>query len=88
MISNEIVLDRTAQAELLKFAFNQICCQADWKAPIDAVVPWDLANVYGKAIAHMTGTEPIYGAQHFDDRGAVVVRITAIGYRAGPCGDH
>jgi hypothetical protein len=75
-----------AYALLLQTAFNQICDEQDWKAPIDATVPWEAANVYMDAISHMTATTAKCEQVRID--GQVYARLTSIGYRMGPAGDH
>jgi hypothetical protein len=70
--------------EILRAAFNQICNPVDWKGPINAVVPACLADLYCEAIKFMTATDPVRFGN--EDRG--FVRLIALGYRAGPAGDH
>lgn len=67
---------------LLRCAFNQVCDPQDWKGPIDCIVPWDGANIYMQAIQFMTGVKPTF--VKIGDN----ARLTCIGYRAGPAGDH
>jgi hypothetical protein len=46
-------------AELMSFAFNQIAADpVDHTQPIDAVVYWDVANVYMQAVQYVTGHTP------------------------------
>jgi len=75
-----IRVTNTQHADLMRFAFNQVCNQEDWKAPIDCLVPWELANVYIDAITFMTGVRPSYL------KDGSMCRLTCIGYRAGPAG--
>jgi hypothetical protein len=77
------VIDMEAHAALMRFAFEQICNKDDWKEPVDCVVPWTTANLYGQAITFMTATAPVYGTPYLHE-GQQMVRITADGYRAGP----
>lgn len=73
-------------ADLYRKAFDHVCDPADWKAEIDCVVPYQLANLYMQAIEFMTGVEPVglgrVSMPRLDDG----YRITCIGYRRGPCG--
>lgn len=66
---------------LMQFAFNQVCDPADWKAPIDCMVPWDTANIYMQAVEFMTGVKPevvrMFGH---------CAHLTCVGYRMGPAG--
>lgn len=67
-------------AELYRVAFAQVHDPEDWKAPIDCMVPWELANLYMQAIEFMTGVKP--EAVKYD----TMYRLTCCGYRNGPCG--
>lgn len=84
-MSKPIVVTNDAVAELYRAAFNQVCNKEDWKAPIDCVVPYDLANLYMQAIEFMTGVRPDGEMQPLG-RGQMY-RLTCCGYRNGPCGD-
>lgn len=42
-----------AYASLLFTAFEQVCNVFDRRGPIDALVPWEAANVYMDAIEYM-----------------------------------
>ena len=68
--------------EELKEYFEKVQNPNDWKAPINALV--DPADVDGvtEAVIFYTGTIPEY------KRSGKQVRVTAVGYRMGPCGDH
>jgi hypothetical protein len=70
-------------AELMRFAFNQICNPDDWKGPICATVTWDTANVYMQAVEFMTATKAACERFKDDPR---LCNITSPGYRAGPAG--
>ena len=80
----EVNIDQVA--DLYRKAFDQVCDPDDWKAEIDCVVPYQLANLYMQAIEFMTGVEPVglgrVSMPRLDDG----YRITCIGYRRGPCG--
>jgi uncharacterized heparinase superfamily protein len=75
-------------------AFNQICDPNDWKGPIDAIVPAMQFKVYADSVEFMTGTEAVIherdetGRRMYDTAGNQLFRMTSVGYRAGPCGDH
>lgn len=75
-----------AYAMLLQFAFNQICDKQDWKGPIDCLVPWEAASTYVEAIKWMTATSP--ECKHVIHSGQSYARLTSVGYRMGPAGDH
>lgn len=68
---------------LLRLAFAQIHNPADWKAPIDCIVPFAAAATYMEAILFMTGVAPISERSGYNS-----YRLKCVGYRAGPCGDH
>lgn len=77
------------QARLTK-AFDLVCDHGDWKRPIDALVfDMDLDAVgltvedVREAVIHFTATVPVVRHPSF-----ACWRFTAIGYRAGPAGDH
>lgn len=72
-------------ADLYRKAFDHVANPADWKAPIDCTVPWDVANVYMQAIEFMTGVRP---SSEYVAGYPALARLTCIGYRAGPCGDY
>lgn len=74
-----IELSIQQHAELMRFAFAQICDPKDWKGPIDAIVPWDCANVYMQAVQFMTAVQPVC-----ERVSGNMARITCIGYRRGP----
>lgn len=71
---------------LLRTAFDQICDKQDWKNPVNALVPWDAANIYVQAVEHMTGA-PVK-ADFVRKEGLSFAHITCVGYRMGPAGDH
>lgn len=73
-------------ADLYRKAFDHVCNQADWKAEIDCVVPFELANLYMQAIEFMTGVKPVGVGRTKVEGLADGYRITCIGYRRGPCG--
>lgn len=74
-------------AELMRAAFNHVCDPNDWKAPVDAIVPWGLANIYIDAIRFMTATIPT-AERCADVTGNPSFRLQSVGYRMGPAGDH
>lgn len=78
-------VSRDNVADLYRAAFAQIHDPADWKAPIDCVVPYELANIYVQAIEFMVGVKPNAEAVRDDVIGRAF-RLTCVGYRAGPCG--
>lgn len=82
-MSLQITVTDQQAAEIYRAAFDQVCNPDDWKAPIDCIVPWGLANLYMNAIEFMTGVTP-----QFERLENGSTRLTCIGYRMGPCGDH
>lgn len=79
----QTIITTEQHTALMQFAFDQVCNKADWKAPIDCVVPYELANVYMQAIEFMTGVKPEAEQTKLGD-----FRLTCCGYRLGPCGDN
>lgn len=67
--------------EQLADAFDIVKNAEHWKNPIDAVVPRDMTDVLGRAIPWFTGTEASFSDTAKPDE----VRVTAMGYWAGPC---
>lgn len=59
---------------LMHLAFDQVCDPTDWKLPIDATVPWLVANVYMDAIEFMVGAQPKY------EKIGNMARLTSPGY--------
>lgn len=72
-------------AQLMRSAFDQVCDPADWKAPIDCIVPVGAEQLYTQAIVFMTATYPNQN-RCSDATGNPSWRLTSIGYRAGPAG--
>jgi hypothetical protein len=64
--------------------FRLVANPVDWKAPIDTLVPTktDLAMLVD-AIEFFTATKPIITYAGLDG-----FHVVAVGYRAGPAGDH
>ena len=61
--------------------FALVSNQEDWKAPIDALVPEGVCqHCIADAVVHFTGTVPEF------ERTPGGMRVTAVGYRNGPCG--
>jgi hypothetical protein len=71
--------------DLLRDAYHLVCNQADIRGPIDCIVPHWMVGIVVEAIKFMTATVPIC---HTVPGREDVVRVTSIGYRAGPAGDH
>jgi malate synthase len=68
---------------LMQAAFALVQNSADWKAPIDALVPWELANVCMQSIEFMTATRA-QCSRVTGPNGEDLAHLRAIGYRAGP----
>lgn len=71
-------------AVVYRAAFDQVCDPADWRGPINCLVPWDVANIYMQAIEFMTGVKP--ECTHTVDSGRRSAHLVCVGYRNGPCG--
>lgn len=71
--------------DIYRATFNHVCDPVDWKAPVDCVVPYDLANLYMQAIEFMTGVKPNAEVARHAVFGRAF-RLYCVGYRAGPCG--
>lgn len=76
-----ITVNQQAHAEVLRAVFAKCHDPADWKGPIDVIVPWDAANVYMQAIEFMTGVKP-----RADRHTSTTFHLTCVGYRMGPAG--
>ena len=90
-LANKLTNDRAilleahsyGQEELEK-GFALVQPTDDWKAPICAVLPTSVdLRLVRAAITHFTATIP-----RFTFLGGDKVRVSSIGYRAGPAGDH
>lgn len=78
----------TMVGELCRHAFALVADKSDWKAPVDkvlhvATLDYDY-DALAYAVEFMTGTKPTLT----ESEGGTYVRVTADGYRKGPCGDH
>lgn len=67
--------------EQLSEAFDAVKNEEHWKNPVDAIVAAEMRGVLEKAIPWYTGTE----ASFEDDAEDGYLRVTALGYYAGPC---
>lgn len=73
------------QREILKPFFDKVCNPKDWKAPIDACIREEERFRVYEAIQFFTGTQADFTAM---DMPIGWLRVTSIGYRNGPAGDH
>jgi hypothetical protein len=82
MTTEAWVAEQNARQPMREYYFDLVANPADWKAPIDAVVPikTDLAMLVD-AIEWFTATKPT-----ITYAGADGFHVAAIGYRAGPAG--
>lgn len=71
-------------AEVYRLAFDQVCNPADWRGPIHAVVPWEVASIYLQAVEFFTGVQPMCERKYVDNR--FIAELTCKGYRNGPAG--
>jgi hypothetical protein len=70
--------------KLMQAAFDMVCDATHWKNPVDALVPWDIANVCVQSVEFMTGTKAT-AERVSGPNGEDLAHITAPGYYAGPC---
>ena len=87
----EIVVGNTdaARQEILRAAFNVLCNPVDWKAPINALLDPQDANIglYIEAVQFMTATAPsLFITNNPAPMGGYYLRLVSEGYRAGPAG--
>ena len=73
--------------EQLKEAFDKVQNKDHWKNPIDAVIPKQAMDITADAIQFFTGTQAFFNSNNLTlaQCEAGMVRVTAIGYYAGPC---
>ena len=77
---------------LLRAAFEAVQNESDWRAPIDATIKVVNQELTREAVIWFTGCVPVitpverYDASSGTYRSDVWVRVTAAGYRQGPCG--
>lgn len=71
------------RAALLRELFDTVAVPGDWKAPIDKVIDEDMVQLYSEAVKFMTAAPVVivHEAALWP-----MVRLTCIGYRAGPAG--
>lgn len=82
-----VIVAEEGRIALYHLAFSQVSDPKDWKGPIKAYVPWELATLYMDAIEFMTGVRPTAEVRRIPD-GRQFYYLECVGYRAGPCGDH
>lgn len=72
--------------------FKTVAASTHWKDPIDTVVSvGESLDAIRDAIIHFTGTAPTFTPVSVSEPNCTRLtgyRVQAIGYRAGPCGDH
>ena len=85
-------MTKTAQeAETLsqkqRVAFEKVQNKEHWKNPIDAVIHKSEMEITSDAIHFFTGTQAFFNSNNLTlaQCEAGMVRVTAIGYYAGPC---
>jgi hypothetical protein len=97
-------LDENQKTEVYRAVFDLVCDPHDWKTEIDATIvapEWILPTeadqfrfqvIVAKAVEFMTATKARVTVQKEYDfvatRPQFLFRVRAIGYRAGPAGDH
>jgi hypothetical protein len=70
--------------EQLDAAFKTVQAKTHWKDPIRSKCKAEDINLITEAIIYFTGTVPTFGQPDKDG----MVKVRAVGYRNGPCGDH
>lgn len=77
-----------AYTTAIRTAFDRVRNPFDWKAPIDACISPESSPIVRSAISYFTATEPRFQpiTDHFNTLHAY--RVTSIGYRKGPAGEH
>ncbi len=65
--------------------FDAVKDEADWRGPIDKIIPYEALAETIAAIAFYTATEAEWEDSQ-SVRGIKMVRVQAVGYRAGPAG--
>tara|TARA_R110002051_G_scaffold209886_2_gene275640 strand:- start:20 stop:280 length:261 start_codon:yes stop_codon:yes gene_type:complete len=73
----------TFSSQLMRAAFEAVQNSQDWRAPIYATICAANKELTRQAVIHFTGTVPTFKA-----RPCKLLRVTAAGYRNGPCGDR
>ena len=86
--NNECFVGKTTEVQYerraLEAAFDDVCNPDDWKSPIDSVCRADQQDIVSRAVVFFTATVPTFDPIP----GTNKVRVTALGYRRGPAGDH
>ena len=65
--------------------FDAVKDAADWRGPIDKIIPYEALTETVAAIRFYTATEAEWQDSQ-SVRGIKMVRVQAVGYRAGPAG--
>lgn len=73
------------QKAILEPYFNRVANPTDWKARIDAIIPEDDRFLTFQAIQFFTATDATFVRVPSQPG---YLRVTSIGYRQGPAGDH
>ncbi len=81
---------KTFSLPLMRAAFEDVQNPQDWREPISATISAVNQELTRQAVIWFTGTEPTFEpiAKRSMATGAKLVRVTATGYRMGPCGDQ
>ena len=82
MRDTEKVFKNFTKSEL-DAAFDRVSDPKDWRAPIAATCTTQERETVAAAIEFFTGTTPTFEP---DLRDSKTWKVTAIGYRNGPCG--
>ena len=78
------VSEMEAKRRKLEAVFDRVRNPADWRAPISAVCQPHEKDLVREAIVFFTATEPTFS----EFPGTGFLKVTALGYRQGPAGDH
>ena len=82
--NRDMVIVERYEHDVLDAAFKKVQNAKHWKDPIDAFIDEGDRDVVREAITYFTGTT----AEFAPVTGTNQLRVRAIGYRMGPCGDH
>ena len=70
---------------VMSLVFDRVADANDWRAPIDYIIEAELRSEVEAAVIHYTATVPTFTDVQAQN-GVRMVRVQAVGYRAGPAG--
>ena len=71
--------------DVMSKVFDRVADANDWRAPIDYIIEAELRSEVEAAVIHYTATVPTFTDVQ-PHNGVRMVRVQAVGYRAGPAG--